>query len=91
MKTFYNEEELLKHLTEELEEELEGIKKYEDLYNSLKAMGFEYEASIIERIAGEEYKHACAIWDILEEHNVDLSNHEKIQKGWECVKNIFKI
>lgn len=87
----HNKEKILENLTEELEEELEGIKKYEDVYNSLKAVGLDAEADVIEAIAGDEYKHACALWDMLNEHGVDLSSHEKISKGWECVKKIFNI
>lgn len=84
-------EEIIKHLTEELEEELEGIKEYEDVYNSLVAMGLYAEADVIEDIAGDEYNHACALWDMLMKHGADLSHHEKIQKDWECVKKIFNI
>jgi ferritin len=91
MKTLYSKDELLKHLTDELDEELEGIKDYEDVYHSFVALGLRNEASDIERIANDEYKHACILWDILKEHNVDLTKHEKIQKDWECVKAIFHI
>lgn len=91
MAKYNNKEEILKHLTEELDEELEGIKDYEDVYNSLKDMGLHAEADVIEDIAGDEYKHACALWDMLKKHGVDLSHHEKIQKDWECVKRIFNI
>ncbi len=84
-------EEILEHLIEELEEELEGIKEYENVYNSLVALGLYAEADVIEDIAGDEYKHACALRDMLMEHGADLSHHEKIQKGWECVKAIFDI
>lgn len=84
-------EEILEHLTEELEDELEGIKEYEDVYNSLVAEGLYAEADVIEDIAGDEYKHAQALWDMLKKHGVDLSHHEKIQKSWECVKKIFNI
>lgn len=91
MKNVYSEYELLKHLTEELEDELEGIKQYEDVYHSFVALGLTEEASYIERIANDEYKHACILRDILEKHNVDLTKHEKIQKDWDCVREIFHI
>lgn len=91
MKTLYSKEELIKHLTDELEDELEGIIKYEDVYNSFIALGLTAEARHIESIANDEYKHACILWDILMEHHVDLSKHEKIQKDWDCVKAIFHI
>ena len=84
-------EEIIKELTEQLEEELEGIKEYEELYNSLEALGLHAEADVIEDIAGDEYTHACDLWDMLKKHGVDLSHHEKIQKSWECVKKIFNI
>lgn len=87
----YSKEELLKHLVDELGEELEGIKKYEDVYNSFVALGLKGEASEIERVATDEYKHACILWDILKKHNVDLTHHDKIQKDWERVQEIFHI
>lgn len=91
MAKYNNKEEIVKHLTEELEEELEGIKDYEDVYNSLVALGLYAEADVIEDIAGDEYKHACALRDMLKKHGTDLSHHEKIQKDWDCVKKIFDI
>lgn len=91
MKTLYTEEEVIKHLTDELDEELEGIKKYDDVYHSFIALGLHDEARYIEEIANDEYKHACYLWDILKAHGVDLSKHDKIQKNWECVKTIFNI
>lgn len=91
MKALYNKEELIKCLTDDLEDELEGIVNYEHIYESLKALGLEKEARTIERIAEDEYTHACAIWDMLKEHGVDLTDHEKIQSDWDCVKKIFNI
>lgn len=91
MKAKHTKEELLEKLTDELEDELEGIKEYDEIYESLKAHGMHDEARMIERIAEDEYKHACAIWDMLKEHDVDLSDHEKIQSDWDCVKKIFNI
>ena len=87
----YTKEEILKNLTEELADELKGIKNYEDVYNSLKAIGLDAEADVIEDIAGDEYEHACALWDMLKKHGADLSGHETIAKDWECVKKIFNI
>lgn len=91
MKALYNKEELIEKLTEELEDELEGIKEYDEVYESLKAHGMHDEARVIEKIAADEYKHACAIWDMLKDHDVDLTAHEKIQSDWDCVKKIFNI
>lgn len=87
----HNNKEIIDTLIEELEEELEGIIHYEDVYNSLKAKGLDAEAKVIEAIATDEYSHACAIWDMLKEHDADLSGHEKIHGDWERVKKIFNI
>lgn len=91
MKTLYSKEELVKHLTDELEDELEGIMKYEDVYNSFVSLDLREEAAMVESIANDEYNHACMLWDILKKHDVDLTKHEKIQRDWECVKTIFHI
>ena len=87
----YTKEEIIENLTEELADELEGIKNYEDVYNSLIANGLDAEADVIEDIAGDEYKHACALWDMLKKHGADLSSHPTIHNDWECVKKIFDI
>lgn len=91
MKEHYKMDELVDVLIDELEDELEGIKKYDKLYDSLVAHKMHDEAEVIESIASDEYKHACAIWDMLKEMDVDLSMHEKIQSDWDCVKKIFNI
>lgn len=91
MKEKYTKEELEKRLIEELEDELEGIIEYDKLYESFKAQKMHAEAAVIEDIAVDEYNHACAIWDMLDEWDVDLSEHEKIHSDWECVKKIFDI
>ena len=91
MKSLYSKEEILKHLTDDLEDELEGIIRYEDIYHSFISHGLHAEAEEIEEIANDEYKHACVLWDILKEHGVDLTRHEKIQRDWDSVKAIFHI
>jgi ferritin-like protein len=91
MKEKYTKEELINQLIDELEDELEGIIEYDKLYESMKAHKMHDEAVVIEKIAEEEYTHACAIWDMLEDWEVDLSEHEKIHSHWECVKKIFDI
>lgn len=91
MKEHYKKEEITEKLIDELEDELEGIKEYDEIYESFKAHGMHDEARMIERIAEDEYNHACAIWNMLKEHDVDLSDHEKIQSDWDCVKRIFNI
>lgn len=91
MKEHYKKEELTKKLIDELEDELEGIIEYDKLHDSFAAHGMHYEARMIERIAADEYKHACTIWDMLKDHDVDLSEYEEIQSKWDCVKKIFNI
>lgn len=91
MKALYNKEELIKCLTDDLEDELEGIVNYEHIYESFKALGLAKEARTIERIAEDEYDHVVSLWDMLKEHGVDLTDHEKIQSDWDCVKKIFNI
>ena len=91
MKEHYKKEEITEKLIDELEDELEGIISYDKLYDSLVAHKMHEEAEVIESIAGQEYKHACTIWDMLKDHDVDLSEHEEIQSKWDCVKKIFNI
>ncbi len=91
MKEHYTKEQLTEELIDDLEDELEGIMLYDKIYNSMIAHGMHSEAKIIERIAEDEYHHACAIWDMLMEMDVDLSEHENIHSNWECVKKIFDI
>lgn len=91
MKAGYTESELMEKLKEELEDELEGIIEYDHLYNALKAHKMHKEAMVIESIASNEYKHACALWDMLKDLDVDLSDHEDIHTKWETVKTIFNI
>lgn len=84
-------EDIVKKLTEELEEELEGICEYNDTYDSLVKLGYKDEADRIERIASEEYYHAKILMDILEMMGVDLTHHTKIHTDWARVKKIFAI
>lgn len=91
MKTVHTKEELINELIEQLEDELEGIIEYDHLYESLKAHKMHHEAAVIEEIAGNEYKHVCALWEMLTDHEVDLSDHEDINSKWERVKKIFDI
>lgn len=91
MKDAHTKEELMDKLIDQLDDELEGIIEYDHLYESLKAHKMYEEAAVIESIAGNEYKHACALWDMLKDHDVDLSEHKEIQSKWDCVKKIFNI
>lgn len=91
MKSLYNKDELIKCLTDDLEEELEGIINYEHIYESLKGLGLYREARTIERISADEYDHAVSLWDMLKEHGADLTHHVKIQDMWNEVKKIYSL
>jgi uncharacterized coiled-coil DUF342 family protein len=91
MKALYNKEELIRCLTDDLEDELEGIINYEHIYNSLMELGLAKEARTIERIAEDEYDHVVSLWDMLEEHEANLKHHEKIQELWREVKKIYSL
>jgi bacterioferritin (cytochrome b1) len=84
-------DEIIKHLTDELEDELEGICKYNTLYEALEGLQMHDEADRIERIASEEYYHAKILMDVLWMMNVDVSDHPKIKDDWAKVKRIFAI
>jgi rubrerythrin len=85
-----NKEELVKKLTEMLEDELDGIIEYDCMYNSMMELGLIDEAEIVEDIANEEYTHAEAMWYMLKKHGVDLSQH-RINEHWQKVKEIFDL
>ena len=84
-------DELIKRLTDELEDELEGIVEYSKTYDMLKQMGDYYDAERIEDIASQEYYHAKTLWDILSNMDVDLSHNTKIHNDWARVKELFAI
>lgn len=91
MKALYGKEELVRCLTEDLEEELEGIINYEHIHKSFMALGLHKEARTIERIAADEYDHVVSLWDLLKEHGADLTHHTKIQELWSEVKRIYSL
>ena len=91
MKALYTKEELVRCLTDDLEDELEGIINYEHIYKSFTELGLHKEARTIERIAADEYDHVVSIWDMLKEHGADLTNHAKIQELWGEVKKIYSL
>jgi rubrerythrin len=91
MKALYNKEELVRCLTKDLDDELEGIINYEHIYKSFIELGLTKEATIIERIAADEYDHAVSIWDMLKEHGADLTHHADIQEKWNEVKKIYSL
>ena len=84
-------EELIKELIDNLDDELEGICEYNMLYEHLMSMGKHREAERIERIASEEYYHSKILYDILDSMGVDLSHNIKIQTDWAKVKKILAI
>lgn len=84
-------DEIIKHITDELEDELEGICEYNKVYEALTELKMHDEADRIERIASEEYYHAKILMDILWMMNIDISHHAKIQDDWAKVKRIFDI
>lgn len=88
---YSNKEELVKKLTEMLDDEIEGIIEYDCIYNSMMEMGLIEEAYIVEDIANEEYTHAEAMWKMLKKHGVDFSQHHTINHNWEKVKAIFNL
>ena len=87
----YGKEELIKKLTEMLEDELEGIIDYDCIYNSMMELGLYDEAEAVEEIANEEYTHASEMWKMLKAHGVDFSQHHTINSHWEAVKKIFDL
>lgn len=87
----YSKEELVKKLTEMLEDELEGIIEYDCVYNSMIDAGLMMEAREIEEIASEEYTHVRAIWRMLKNHGVDFAHYPKINEHWDKVKEIFDL
>lgn len=91
MKALYTKEELIKCLTDDLDDELEGIINYEHIYKSLTELGLNKEAAVIERIAADEYDHVVSIWDMLKDHGADLSHHDGIQSKWNEVKKIYSL
>lgn len=84
-------DELIKRLTDELEDELEGIIDYSKTYDMLKNVGDHYDADRIEDIASQEYYHAKTLWEIISNMGVDLSHNTKIQNDWARVKELFAI
>lgn len=81
-------EEFINHIKKELQEELEGILNYNDLYEGARTLNLCDEADEIEYIAGEEYHHACVLKDILHRHGYSLRNLG-MNALWEKVESIF--
>jgi rubrerythrin len=87
MDTHEEKMEIAKKLIAELEEELEGIIKYDCLFNELGSKGMVKEAVVIQSIASEEYWHAMKIWRLLDQFEIEMP--EKIETLWDKVSDIF--
>jgi bacterioferritin (cytochrome b1) len=74
-----------------LKEEFADVEKYADIYQALKERGHYDEADVIEEIARDEFTHAEALYDILEDWGYDLSQNPEITNMWHKVKEIFHI
>lgn len=82
-------EEIIKYLSDELEEELEGIVKYNEVYEAAVAIGMYHEARIIEKITNEEYTHASVLQTILDMHHYSLPETSKIPELWAQATSVF--
>lgn len=77
-------EELLTHVKTELKDELEGILKYNDLYEGTDCA---HERHVFEAIASDEWAHAHALRDILSKHGETIS--PECAALWEKVEKII--
>lgn len=88
-KHHYTETDMLDMLVEKLEEELEDVVAYGELYKHFVAHEMYDEAELVEDIAREEYSHAEAICTLLknEEH---YPHSEKLSHLWYQAKTYFE-
>ena len=80
--------DMLHMLAERLEEELEDVVTYGELYKHLIAHEMYDEADLVEEIARDEYSHATALC----EHLKDIGEYptdEKYHKLWHEAKMYF--
>lgn len=82
-------DEIINYLIGELKEEFEGIIKYNEMYEAACAADMHQEAEVIEKIAGEEYSHACAIRKMLEDNGVDIAAHPDMKALWHKARSVF--
>lgn len=66
-------QELITLLRAELKEELEGIIKYNEMYEAAKDIGWNDAARTIERIACDEWAHANYLREMILDHEELLS------------------
>ena len=84
---YHNEQEVAQKVLDYVKEELEGICEYNELYESLRAIGLNDEAIDIEKIASDEYRHADKLWRML--GNFDINVPQTINELWDKVEEIF--
>lgn len=87
----HTEEDLVKFLVSRLKEELTDVDTYNSLYETFKMRGMHDEAEIIESIARDEFTHAEALHEILEEHGHHLHSDQEISSLWHRAKSVFHI
>lgn len=88
MDKMHTKEEIISHLKDDLQEELEDVLKYGEMHKSLMSLGMVGEADYVEEIARDEYTHACAIKKILEAHDVDVK-HSEMRQLWDKANDAF--
>ena len=84
---YHNEKEIAEKILAELEDELEGICTYDCLFQTLTEHNMNDEATIIEHIASDEYRHADKLWRMLDNFDIDIP--QKIHHLWDKVEEIF--
>lgn len=85
----YNNTSVLDHIIDRLEEELTDVCTYDTLYETFMSQRMFEEASFIELIARDEFKHATILQNILNTHRVDTSKHPEIPALWDKARRAF--
>lgn len=83
--------DVLDRITDRLEEELTDVCTYNALYETFMSQHMFEEASFIELIARDEFKHANILQNILNTHRVDTSKHPEIPALWDKAKRAFHL
>lgn len=79
-------DELIAHLRAELKEELEGIIKYNEMYEAAEELDIPSVATTIYAIACDEWRHARYLRTLLLDHGESLS--PECMSLWEKVEKI---
>jgi rubrerythrin len=90
-KTIRTKDDLMKCIANRLKEELIDVSVYNSLYEDFETVSMYAEADEIEEIAREEFTHANALYEILEEHGYDKLIDQEIMNLWYKAKSIFHI